>query len=82
MTYTVSLTSQGQISIPVKLQKKLGLTKPGKVTLNEENGKIIIKPIKDLLELKGTFKTNKKIPFRKIREGFEQYLADEAVKGM
>lgn len=33
------------------------------------------KPVKDILELRGIFKTKKRIPFRKVREGFGEYLA-------
>lgn len=79
MTYTVSITSQGQISIPAKLRKKLGLDKQKKALISEEKGKLIIEPVKDFLELKGAFKTNKKISPQKVREAFEEYLAKQAV---
>jgi len=58
MVYTVTITSQGQISIPAKLRRKLGLEKNKKAIVTEDEGKIIIEPVKDLLELEGTFKTN------------------------
>lgn len=82
MTYTVSITSQGQISIPAPLRRKLGLDKNRKAVISEKENRLIIDPVVDLLELKGAFKTNNKIPFNKIRAGFEKYLAEEAVKGM
>ena len=41
MTYTVSITSQGQISIPAKLRKRLNLNKNKKALVSEENGQII-----------------------------------------
>lgn len=82
MTYTVSITSQGQISIPAKLRRKLGLDKNKKAFVSEEKGKLIVEPVKDLLELKGSLKTKIKATPRQIREAFEEYLAQEAVKGL
>ncbi len=55
MVYTVTITSQGQISIPAKIRRKLGLDKNKKAIVTEEKGKIIVEPVKDLLELKGVF---------------------------
>ncbi len=60
MTYTVSITSQGQISIPAKIRRELDLSKKKKALVSIENGKMIVEPIKDFLELKGSMKTNKK----------------------
>jgi len=80
--YTVSITSQGQISIPVKLRRKLGLEKFGKALISESEGKLVIEPVKDLLDLQGSLKTNLKFTPRQIREAFGQYLAEEAVKGL
>lgn len=82
MTYTVSITSQGQISIPAKLRRKLGLDKNKKAFVSEEKGKIIIEPVKDFLELEGSFKTTIKATPREIRDAFEEYLAHEAVKSL
>ena len=82
MTYTVSITSQGQISIPAPLRRKLGLDKHKKAFVSEQDGKILVEPVKDLLELRGSLKTKIRATPRQIREAFEQYLADEAVKGL
>lgn len=82
MTYTVSITSQGQINIPVKIRRQLGLSRSSKALISIENGKVTIEPVKDFLELKGSLKTNIKATPRQIREAFEKYLAEEAVKGI
>lgn len=82
MVYTVSITSQGQISIPVALRRQLGLDKSRKALVTEEKGKLVIEPVKDLLELKGSLKTHIRATPRQIREAFGQYLAEEAVKGL
>lgn len=78
--YTVTITSQGQISIPAKIRRKLGLDKTKRVLVSEQNGKLVIEPVKDLLELRGSLKTNIKASPKQIRKAFEQYLADHAVK--
>lgn len=57
--YTVSITSQGQISIPASLRRKLGLNISTKALVSEKDGKVIIEPIKDLLELGGSLETKK-----------------------
>lgn len=54
MTFTVTITSQGQISIPAKLRRKLGLDKSKKALIREENGELVVKPVKDFLELGGS----------------------------
>lgn len=59
MTYTVSITSQGQISIPAEIRRKFGLFKNKKALVSVEDKKIIIEPVKDLLELGGSLKTKK-----------------------
>lgn len=79
MTYLVSITSQGQISIPAPLRRKLGLNKNKKALVTEKEGELLIKPVKDLLDLKGLFKTNIKLSPKKVRQAFEEYLGSRAV---
>ncbi len=79
MTYLATITSQGQISIPVKLRRKFGLDQKS-VLVSEEDGKIIIEPIKDFLELGGSLKTAIKATPTQVRQAFGDYLAREAVK--
>lgn len=60
MSYTVSITSQGQISIPSKIRQELGLSKRKKALVSIENGKMVVEPVRDFLELAGSLKTDKK----------------------
>ena len=53
MTYTVSITSQGQINIPAKIRQELGFSKRKKALVSVENGKMVIEPVKDFIELRG-----------------------------
>ena len=78
----VSITSQGQISIPIRFRRELGLEKIKKAFVSEDSGRIIIEPARDFLELKGSLKTKIKATPKQIRSAFEDYLAREAVKGM
>ena len=75
MSFTVSITSQGQISIPAKLRRQLGLEKTKKAIVSEQGGKIVIEPLRDLLDLEGAFSTKIKISPKVARRKFEEYLA-------
>ena len=77
-----SITSQGQVSIPAKLRKKLELDKRKKVFITEEKGKIIMEPVKDILELGGSLKASIKVKPYEGRQAFENYLAHRASKGI
>jgi AbrB family looped-hinge helix DNA binding protein len=52
----VTITSQGQISIPAKFRRLLGLNVSSKATVELEKGKLIIRPAKSLMELDGVIK--------------------------
>lgn len=78
MTYVVSITSQGQISIPASLRRKFGFNKTKKAFVSSQNGKLTVEPVKDFLDLYGAFQTNKRVSSGKIRNAFELYLAEQA----
>ncbi len=60
MQQTIStITSQGQITIPVQIRERFGL-RPGKKVEFIVDKTIIIKPVDDFLSLKGTIKPKKK----------------------
>ena len=80
MVYTVTITRQGQISIPAPLRKSFGLNRSKKALVYEQNGKILIDPVVDFLSLRGSVKTNKKISSKEIRAEFEKYLAKRHLK--
>ena len=82
MVYTVSITSQGQISIPAKLRRKLGLEKPGKAIVTEKNGEIILRPVKDFLEMGGSLqnKAIKNKSMEQILKFEEKAIADNYLK--
>lgn len=55
MSNIVSVTAQGQISIPARLRRELNIDRK-KVEVSREENRIIIEPIIDLLSLKGSLK--------------------------
>lgn len=76
MSYTVSITSQGQINIPALIRRQLGLSKNSKAIISVKGGKMLVKPVKDLLELKGSIKTSKKpLSNEELHKIFAQEMA-------
>jgi AbrB family looped-hinge helix DNA binding protein len=75
MTYYVTITSQGQISIPAAVRRELGFDKNKQIMLTVQNKTLIMEPVKDIDYFKGIFKTNKKISFRKAHKAFEEAMA-------
>lgn len=75
MTYLVTITSQGQISIPAPLRRQFKLNQTKKARVEAVNDTIVIHPEPDIMDFEGIFKTTKKIPFKKIRRAFEEALA-------
>mgnify|MGYP001603316230 CR=1 FL=1 len=75
MTYFVTITSQGQMSIPVDIRRALGLDKSRKAIVRADGDKIVVEPVPDILSLRGIVKTKKKIPFWKTRKAFEEALS-------
>ena len=60
MVYTVSITSQGQLTIPIELRKRYALDQPKKVIIEDRQGEIVIKPAPDFFSLMGSVKPRKK----------------------
>lgn len=58
MTYTLAVTSQGQVSIPAKVRKLWGLLNRGQITFTVQGKKAIIEPTVDLFEYVKTLKRN------------------------
>lgn len=67
MQKIVSITSQGQITIPAKMRGILGLGKYKRASVRLEKGKIIVEPVPDLLTLAGSLK-DKAIKGKSIQE--------------
>jgi AbrB family looped-hinge helix DNA binding protein len=55
MNQSATITSKMQLTIPMIIARKVGLESGDKVTVSEENGKIVLTPMKQLItELAGS----------------------------
>lgn len=57
MTYTAKVTSQGQVTIPKPIRDSLVSNSSRKIFFVKENDQIMVKPVTDFMEMKGTVKT-------------------------
>jgi len=60
MQQIVSITSQGQITIPASMRRKVSLNLFNKALIKTEDNKIVVEPIVDLLSLGGMLKNKAK----------------------
>ena len=74
MFQIVSLTSQGQISIPSKMRKKLGWDGVDKLSVREVDGKVVVEKPGNILSLSGVFAEAGKINKGK---SLQQIIRDE-----
>ena len=75
MVYTIAITSQGQISIPAEVQRKLGFKKNSKASLKVEGKRIVVEPLTDFLNLKGSLQSYKKpLTSEEIHKRFSHFL--------
>lgn len=56
MAQLVTITSQGQISIPAKIRRKLGFDKSKRALVVAKGDRLEIRPVKDFMEMAGSFK--------------------------
>lgn len=54
MTIEVVVTRKGQITIPVKIRRKLGIEESSKVEIAEEEGMIVIRKRPSIFDLAGS----------------------------
>lgn len=55
MTYTLTVTSQGQVTIPAELRRLWNLMKRGQITITLQGKKAVVEPARDLLDYVGVF---------------------------
>ena len=60
MQQIVTITSQGQITIPASMRRAISIDKSNKASVTTEGKRIIIEPVVDLLDLGGTLKNKAK----------------------
>ena len=61
MNYVATITSKNQLTIPIGLVRKTGLTAGQKISVSEEDGRLILTPMERLVEeLAGSLSMPKK----------------------
>jgi len=80
--YTVSITSQGQISIPAKFRREFGFDKKSKVIIRKKENNLVIEPVPDFMGLKGSLHkyAKKGISINKIIRMEEKVWEEAAVE--
>ena len=77
--YPATITSQWQMSIPAPVRRALRGKK--RVLVYENDDGLIIKPVKDFLELSGSLKTNKKpLTNSQLHKLFAKVMTLDAIK--
>ena len=76
----VSITSQGQLTIPKDFREALGITSQAKAEIKVEGDELVVKPKKDFWSLGGSLKskvilTDKQL--RQARKAFETSWAEK-----
>lgn len=73
MTQMATITSKMQLTLPIAVVRKIGIKSGQKVTVSEENGKIIITPAERLVEqLAGSLRFLKKKDNKTLDEIIEE----------
>ena len=72
MTYLVTITSQGQISIPALFRRSLGLNKSRRAVVSLVGGKVIVEPVDDFMKLRGIFKSNRRYTVEEEERAIEE----------
>lgn len=68
MNYFVTITSQGQLTIPKELLRKFGITGSTKAKVTFEGEKLIVEPKNDFWSLAGSLKSSVKLSDKQLRE--------------
>jgi len=77
MMYTVTITSQGQISIPAPIRRRMGLNRSKRAVVGLVDGKLMVEPVVDLLDLGGVFKSKKKYTREQERRAMEEAVVED-----
>ncbi len=84
MNQSATITSKLQLTIPTIIARKVGITRGDKVTVSEENGRIILTPMKQLVEELAGFlampeKWKGKDMDEIIKEAKQEYFRDKKI---
>lgn len=73
MQNIVSITSQGQLTIPMSIRQSFGIKGSVKAIIRRENNLIIVEPKKDFWSLEGSLASEIKLSDKQLREAREAF---------
>jgi AbrB family looped-hinge helix DNA binding protein len=76
MQDVVSITSQGQLTIPKAIRKALGITGPVKATVRLEGDTLVVEPKADFWALSGSLKSGVKLSDAQLRRARDKFSDD------
>lgn len=74
MQQFITVTSQGQITIPASSRRKFQVDKAGKLLFREHKKSMILTPVSDIDSLMGSLHTSKKLTRAQERKVFEDAI--------
>lgn len=83
MSNIVSITQQGQFTIPKAHRKQLNIKKKSKAVVEQKGNSLIVTPIEDFFALRGSIKPIARPEnFKKMHKAFIKHLANNAMKNI
>lgn len=81
MPSIVSITQQGQVTIPKNYREQLNIKKNSKAVVEQKGNSLVVTPIEDFFALRGSIKPiSRPENFKKMRKAFIKHLAKNAMK--
>ncbi|PIS21400.1 AbrB/MazE/SpoVT family DNA-binding domain-containing protein [candidate division WWE3 bacterium CG_4_10_14_0_2_um_filter_42_7] len=74
----VSITSQGQLTIPKFIREDLGIVGATKAVIEKTGGLIVVKPKKDFWSIAGALKSSVKLSDKELKEARKSFERDWA----
>ena len=76
MKSIISITSQGQVTIPVEIRRAFGIKGATKAKIEKRGNQIIIKPQKNFWTLKGFLASKIKLSDKKLKEAKDAFVRE------
>ena len=77
-----TVTSKGQVTIPKEIRNFLKIKPSDKVNFEVENGRVILKPVKTLLNFRGSVSAKGKGDFHAERQQAKQAISMKVIEAM
>ena len=75
-----SITQKGQITIPKRIRQKLNLQPKDQLVFVQRGDEIILKPIRDILSMRGSVQDVRGESFEEIREKTKKAITSKRVE--